>query len=201
MSGARTQKAAKKYFGKEAKQYDNKRCLKRMWIRESEVLREIMRYSARGPADDYEFKLLDCPVGTGRFLPMWEDFGFNVTGVDISNDMLAEAEKQRAQADTVLREGSIFDLPFPDKYFDVSVAIRIITLIEGPDMIRALRELQRVTRRDIIFNTRVPVLAEKTRKNAHRLETVRGCLLPEWRLVNDIEIHEPSFRMIRLCAG
>lgn len=196
---SRTEKAAKKYVGDTAKQYDGKRSHKKMWQREEAVLRDFLigRFDTQGAY------LLDVPVGTFRFAPLWKEIGFNVTGVDVSPDMLELAEKKRAELDfaCTLEEGSIFRLPYSDNAFDISVAIRIITLIEEVDMVRALRELQRVTKREIIFNTRVPVKGEKVRKNAQSLGIVEGCLQPGWWIAKNVEIHEPSFRMIRLYNG
>jgi ubiquinone/menaquinone biosynthesis C-methylase UbiE len=189
---SRTAKAAKKYFGDTARQYDAKRERKDMWHREAAVLRGLLETRRPGQS------LLDCPVGTGRFLPMWAEFGFIVTGVDISKDMMKLCAGKRQRADTVLKVGDIFRLDASQEAFDIAVAIRIITLIDEPDMVRALRELQRVTRREIIFNTRVPTPAG-VRRNAQRLEAIEASLGKGWRIADNLEIHEPSFRMIRLC--
>ena len=56
--------------------------------------------------------VLDIPVGTGRFIPLYNNLGLRATGVDASIDMLGEA---RAMADRVgaemsLDEGDIFAL-------------------------------------------------------------------------------------------
>jgi ubiquinone/menaquinone biosynthesis C-methylase UbiE len=183
----RTQKAAARYVGDAATGYDAKRRDRPMWAREEAVLRDMLAPAAG-------LRLLDCPVGTGRFLPLWRELGYMPTGADISTDMLEEAAKHSAEAP--LYNASIFKLPFPNDAFDIAVAIRIITLIEERDMIKALAELQRVTARRIIFNTRVGA-----RRNAQSLDVIRASLRPGWKLTRDIEIHEPTFRMIELCAG
>jgi ubiquinone/menaquinone biosynthesis C-methylase UbiE len=183
----RTQKAAARYVGQAAAGYDAKRRDKPMWRREEEVLRSLLR-------PEPGLQLLDCPVGTGRFLPLWTKYGYAVTGIDISPDMVSQAIAAIPDgANVVLRTGSIFQIAAPDASFDVAVAIRIITLIEEADMVRALRELQRVTTREIIFNTRVGV-----RRNAQRIDVIKDSLRRDWRIAGDVEIHEPSFRMIRL---
>lgn len=43
--------------------------------------------------------ILDCACGTGRHLPLFQSFGCRVMGSDISDSMLAEAEKNLAVKD------------------------------------------------------------------------------------------------------
>lgn len=87
-------------------------------------------------------KLIDCPVGTGRFLAMYDELGIDATGVDLSDDMLAQAAKKGASATLV--QGSLFGLDFDDDAFDVAVCVRILNWLETHELSRALGELGRV---------------------------------------------------------
>ncbi len=93
------------------------------------------------------------PVGTGRFIPHYAQCQFRVTGIDISTDMLKEAEAKAASIGLAmtLKEGSIFALPFADASFDAVVSVRMLNWFEAPQMALALREVSRVTRRHVIF--------------------------------------------------
>ena len=44
---------------------------------------------------DKNLKIIDIPVGTGRFFSFYEANNYDVTAVDISNDMLKMAKKMR----------------------------------------------------------------------------------------------------------
>lgn len=187
---SRTQQTAKKYFGNVASGYEARRASQTKWQREQAIVADWL---ARHPAGT---RILDCPVGTGRFLPLYALHGFEVLGVDISTDMLRQAEAKGPVESVTLRQGSIFDLGEPDASFDVALAIRIVNLIDRADMQRALRELQRVTRAQIIFNLRE---GEPGRyRNPHPLSAVSEALAGSWRIAENVEIHEADFRMIRL---
>jgi ubiquinone/menaquinone biosynthesis C-methylase UbiE len=183
----RTDKTKVKYFGNIAAGYEAKRSCQDKWIAEHKI---ISRWIANYPDD---IRLLDCPVGTGRFLDLYAARCFSVTGIDISADMLEIARSKPASADVFLKQGSIFNITGS---YDVSLAIRIMNLIERADMQRALRELQRVTRYEIIFNLRI---GEPGRyRNPHPVSAVEAALVDGWRIVENVEIHEPDFRMLRL---
>lgn len=108
-----------------------------LWEKEYETVRAI--------ADTWEpgETVLDVPVGTGRFLPIYEAAGVEVHGVDVSPDMLAEAKKKDTSA--TLQVGDVFDLPFADDTFDHAVCIRLLNWMDLAEVGQALREMARVT--------------------------------------------------------
>lgn len=68
----------------------------------------------------------------------------NVRGVDVSKYAIDNA------IDTMkphVRVGNVVDLPYPDKSFDLVIAINVIHNLDVPGCRQALRELQRVSRR------------------------------------------------------
>jgi ubiquinone/menaquinone biosynthesis C-methylase UbiE len=92
---------------------------------------------------------LEVGVGTGRIAVPLAQQGYKITGVDISQAMMARlaeklAELQRAgrQVDVTLVDADMQDLPFGDGQFDVVIAAHVFHLV--PDPMRAAREALRV---------------------------------------------------------
>lgn len=199
MPSKMAEKTAAKYRGKIADGYEDQRAGHRKWKTEDRIVRELL---ADLPARSH---VLDVPFGTGRFFPYYVERQFRVTGLDISEDMLRQAESKLAAVmgtpyPATIGVGDIFNLGMADKTVDVAVSIRIMNLIDASDMQQALAELQRVARYRIIFNLRVWHPETKYRR-PQRMETLLEALKPGWRIEKDIEIHEPDFRMFMLCSG
>lgn len=129
--------------------------------------------------------LLDCPVGTGRFLGLYRKLGLtNVTGIDSSETMLALARKKRLAV--VLEKGDATSIGVDDQTYDVVVCVRFLDLIEETAMRAAVTELTRVCGGFIVLTIRlgdkyVPKsnTATHDRKKFRRLMTARGFVLVE----------------------
>ncbi|WP_257627550.1 class I SAM-dependent methyltransferase [Haloplanus salinarum] len=96
---------------------------------------------------DVDGRLLDvaCGIGTNfRYLPD----PVELVGIDISPDMLVNAEKRLAKLgmDGTLREMNAQNLEFPDNSFDT--VISALSTCTFPDPIAALREMERVCKPD-----------------------------------------------------
>jgi ubiquinone/menaquinone biosynthesis C-methylase UbiE len=89
-------------------------------------------------------RVLDAGCGDGTYSLAAAERGARVTGVDLSEDMLAVArERSAARGLTVnWRQGNVLALPFPDSSFDLAIAITVLCLV--PDPQKAVRELSRV---------------------------------------------------------
>lgn len=120
------------YYGQLARNYDAARCHTKRWALEQAAIKDLV---TSGP-------VLDCPVGTGRFVGIYRAKGLACTGVDISADMLAEARRNYPGLDA--GKGSIFALPFGDDTFATSVCNRMLDWLSPADMARAVIELRRV---------------------------------------------------------
>ena len=72
--------------------------------------------------------------------------GAHVSGVDISETMIAEARRRTASLDTPvsLRIGDAADLPYPDQAFDACRAATVLQHVPYPA--RVVQEMFRVTR-------------------------------------------------------
>jgi phosphatidylethanolamine/phosphatidyl-N-methylethanolamine N-methyltransferase len=91
-------------------------------------------------------RILDVGVGTGLSLPLYPPYA-RVIGVDLSRNMLLEAQKKihREQLTQVsLTEMDAGRLAFQDNTFDVVIAAFVISVV--PDPIRMVAEIKRVSK-------------------------------------------------------
>lgn len=98
--------------------------------------------------------ILDCPCGTGRFIPLLTKKGFRYTGGDISVEMIEEA-KQIPESKSVVEFVRVDaeKLPFPDNSFDCVIIWRLLQHIVDPTVrLRILREAARVSRQKVLIS-------------------------------------------------
>jgi len=133
-------KLVEAYSGDKARNYDARRAASKRWRREVAAMEAML-------ADIDAGTILDCPFGTGRWVPQYEAAGATVTAVDLSQGMLDEAAakiadlpKERQAAYTLIRE-SIFDLSPSRPVPDLTVCIRFLNWVAFPDAVRALERL------------------------------------------------------------
>ncbi len=108
---------------------------------------EHSRYKALRPHlfDGVSGSILDAGVGTGRNIPFYPD-GSQVTGIDLSPAMLAQAKKRRAalDKDVALVEMNVLATAFPDQHFDAIAAAFLFCVLDDDLQLPALRELTRI---------------------------------------------------------
>lgn len=92
-------------------------------------------------------KILDVATGTGRQAFAFAGKGYDVTGVDLSEAMLAVARKNNRYPNARFEQGDATHMHFPDNSFDVACVS--FALHEMPRGIRekALKGIARVTKR------------------------------------------------------
>lgn len=91
-------------------------------------------------------RVLDVGVGTGFSLSLYPRHA-RVTGIDLSNKMLQEAQKkvQREKLSHVtLLEMDASHLCFPDNTFDFVIAAFVISVV--PDPVQVIAEMKRVSK-------------------------------------------------------
>lgn len=185
----KAQTTAARYFGQKAQNYEANRQGQSKWNGEDKAVRQLL--SSLPPGS----KILDIPCGTGRFYPLYKRLNFPSLGIDISDEMLAQA-RQKGMYCSV---GDIFALPLADNSFDVALVIRFCNLIEKQDLKLALAELQRVAKSKIALTLRT---AKHSRSehyhSAYPVSVVENALQPGWKLAQDIRIHQDSYRLLVL---
>lgn len=145
------EQTTRKYHGRKAATYESIRTRQQRWSWESEHAERMLR--ALSPID-----VLDCPVGTGRFLRLYKRLGVaSVLGVDASSSMLALARRRTQVSDrhVSLVEGDATALRSEDRSWDVAVCVRFLDLIDEDAMRRVVRELCRVAHRAVILTVRL----------------------------------------------
>lgn len=214
-SGLPTHGAAK-YVGAVAVGYDAKRTADPKWTVEQAIIEGILAELPTAAT------VLDCPVGTGRFLQAYIGNKLQFIGMDISADMLMqsalkilpEAKVQewadacnqhksvlpfRIEGKGILAQGDVCRTGLNDKIVDVSLCIRLTRwLIEqrGPEGIKQmLRELQRVSRQGIILTARVA-----NHKWAVSRELIESGLDDGWEIERDLAGYVTDYRIMLLRA-
>jgi len=93
-------------------------------------------------------KLLDIGCGTGVFLEFFWSCGFDLTGIDLSPDMLASAREKMGQR-VDLHLGDAEHLPFEDREFDYASLMTVLEFVDDPEQV--LREAARVARKGVLI--------------------------------------------------
>ena len=166
--------SARKYYqGGKATGYEGKRSSRAKWTLEYECLRGLLR-SVSGT-------LIDVPVGTGRFLPLYRELGLKAAGVDYSEEMLLTARAKHPN--DILWQGDVTSLPCSDGQFDAAVCIRLLHLVAPAEVAPVMAELFRVASRHVI----VTIPLDQTeyvrgRSQVHVRKTIMSCVKHPWAL-------------------
>jgi len=123
----------------------------------------------RFPPDRF-CKLFEPGIGTGRIAIPLAERGYRVTGVDVSEDMLALLKERLTRSSRSLRisfqKADATALPFSDAAFDIVVVVHLFYFIR--EWKRVADEILRVLRRDgpIVLmhtgmGTEIPFLNER----------------------------------------
>lgn len=138
-----------KYDQAVAQDYEKARQNEAHWWAED---RFIADYFQRKSAES----LLDLPVGTGRFFRHYIGVQ-SLTGVDISETMLAEAKQKLPllpkDIPVRLEQGDVLGLRFGEAEFEVAVVWRLLHLLPAETLRQAIGELCRVTRGELVVQT------------------------------------------------
>ncbi|MDJ0931608.1 class I SAM-dependent methyltransferase [Breoghania sp.] len=97
--------------------------------------------------NEFSGSVLEAGVGTGMALPYYHK-DLKVTGIDLSEEMLAKAE-QRVRGGRLNNVDGLLAmdagaLAFSDDHFDVAIAMYVITVV--PDPVKVMKNLERVTK-------------------------------------------------------
>jgi demethylmenaquinone methyltransferase/2-methoxy-6-polyprenyl-1,4-benzoquinol methylase len=93
-------------------------------------------------------RILDVGTGTGKQAFAFAKRGYDVTGVDLSEDMLRVANKKNKYENAGFLVADASNLPFKDNSFDASSVSFALHDMLLPVREKALKEMVRVTRRE-----------------------------------------------------
>ena len=144
-----------KYFSNTAYRYDKRRENTDKWKKENQIIDQYIRHFSQ------KTRVLDSPIGTGRFMPLYKKYKFSVTGLDISQDMIdiARAKADKAGLEIEFKNTSLFETDIEDNAYDVVLCIRFLNWVDKKNALLIAQELARLSSRNIIFSlrTRVPI--------------------------------------------
>lgn len=115
----------------------------------------IRRALARVHRQKQFHSVLDCPSGTGRFLPVLRGFDASLITMDTSASMLREGQAyfDSFSVSPTAIAGSAFELPLADNAVDVVLCSRLLHHIpEREGRVKILREFARVARIGVVFS-------------------------------------------------
>lgn len=124
------------YHGKDALLYDERRVIKLQWHTEMKLMKTYLSLI-------HPETVLDIPVGTGRFLPLYDG---QVTGVDISYPMLQQARKKARNCD--IEYSTVYESIYsyePVMVFDLVVCVRFLYWAQDLEIIKKLATWGRST--------------------------------------------------------
>ena len=175
---------SRKYHGDVASGYDAKRENSPKWLEENRIITDMLSDLSPGTT------VLDCPCGTGRFLQLYEESGFNVIAMDQSQEMMKQAYAKGSVIKNDYVIGDICDTKLPDDIVDVAMNIRISRWV-SPE--KWLKEMQRVAKKRIIFTARV-----RDHPHARSYDLING-ELDGWSITEDEGLpSDDAYRVLML---
>lgn len=112
--------------------------------------------------------------------------GITVKGVDVSKYAINNAiEDMRAN----VQVASAVALPFPDNSFDVVISVTTVNNLDGDDLIKALQEIERVSRKGSYITV-----------DAYRDEKEKECMFA-WNLTAKTILHVDEWKKLFQVAG
>ena len=114
------------------------------WVPHESLVRFVARW-LKGTNPE-KIKVLDHGCGAGRHTVYLAEKGYNTYGVDISSKGL-EIVRQRLASKclkTDLKQGSIYELPYPSHYFEAVVSVGVLDHILFKNAKVAISEISRV---------------------------------------------------------
>jgi Methyltransferase domain len=189
---------SKKYRGKKAATYEAVRKKQLRWKIENQTVEDMLQ--KENPS-----KVLDMPVGTGRFFSVYEKCGIACVGVDVSEEMLALAgrriKKMHASHPPVrVMIGDACNLPAKDREYPGVVCVRFLDLIDEDAMRKVVKELCRVALNFVILTIRLgSEYVPKSNTSEHDEKKFRTLIRAQgFEIVEDVPVFKAGWRIMRL---
>lgn len=91
--------------------------------------------------------VLDVGCGSARTYELFEGKNIHYAGIDVSENLIAQARERLKGKDVRFEVGSILDLPVPDGRYDAVISVAVIHHVPSKEYrLRAMQELARATR-------------------------------------------------------
>jgi ubiquinone/menaquinone biosynthesis C-methylase UbiE len=155
--------AAKRFVGGRAANYEARRSVRPFWAKEHAAVEKMLSGLPRGAL------VLDIPVGTGRYAPIYKKLGFKAVGIDASEDMLAEARTKVIEtgADMDLYIGDALNIRHMRGTFHAVVCTRLVNWFLPAEMARAVAEMVRVMHDRLIISVEFGARKSEEGNNPH----------------------------------
>lgn len=103
-------------------------------------------------------KVLDLGCGFGRHLIYLAEEGFEVTGIDISQEAVKMTKERLKEKDLEAKavQGDMANIPFSNEEFDAVLAITVIGHATKPDITKTVKEIYRVMKKGGLFYGNIP---------------------------------------------
>ena len=152
----------KHYAGKNARTYDKDRSSSQRWQFQHTTLQQ---YLQQIPLTS--FSVIDAPVGTGRFLGLYNenDRISSVAGLDYSEDMLIEAQKIKCEKVSLVKY-DLINTPITTEY-DILVMVRFLSLMPTEQALQTLDNILPMISFGGLFTIRVDTDSKFFRNKIH----------------------------------
>ena len=91
-------------------------------------------------------KLLDIGIGTGLSSTLFHDFGMNIYGMDISEEMLDAVRNKNITQNLTMHDLTKFPYPYEEDFFDLVVNAGVFQFFE--DLQQVFKETGRILKKD-----------------------------------------------------
>jgi ubiquinone/menaquinone biosynthesis C-methylase UbiE len=107
------------------------------------------------PAEGKGLKMADIGCGTGYHLKRYQERGFEITGVDGSEEMLKQARLANPGIEFI--QTDVDEIPLPSETYDYALCIEVLRYL--PDILPSLKEIKRILKPNgMALVTAAPVL-------------------------------------------
>lgn len=97
--------------------------------------------------------IIDVGCGTGALSYVLQERGHRVTGIDISEKMLAVARRKLAHTDVQLIQANLLKtVPFPSQSFDLVIASYVVHGSKQPQRLQMYQEMARLAKHKILIH-------------------------------------------------
>jgi ubiquinone/menaquinone biosynthesis C-methylase UbiE len=181
-------KAATDYFRQNAMHWDKIRALHVDAVEVEQTVSDIL---LENPGE----KFLDIGTGTGRMLELIAPHFQAAEGIDQSHEMLAIARDNLDQANIrncQLRQGDMYQLPFPDQSFDAACLHMVLHFADEPA--KVIADAARILKPDgrlLVIDLAPHSLEELRKKYHHRRLGFSDGEIVHWYQRNGLQFKSP----------